>query len=101
MTVPTITADFSGLIVLVNAIFPIRSQRYAATDSRNRFAQNLIIELCSLIKNMTAWCLTLQSYCTSVFTLFGRMASDIIPVMRTTLRQYLERHPSESLRRPA
>ena len=54
-----------------------------------------------LYKNMTAWCLTLQSYCTSVFKSFGRMASDIIPVMRTTLRQCLERHTLESLCRHA
>ena len=43
----------------------------------------------SAYKNMTAWCLTLQSYCTLVFTSFGRMASDIIPAMRTAPRQCL------------
>ena len=55
----------------------------------------------SVYKNMTAWCLTLQSYCTSVFTSFGRMASDIILRIRTALRQCLGCHPSESSCRPA
>ena len=53
------------------------------------------------IKNMTAWRYTMQSYLNSVFILFSHMARRIIPAMRTSLRQYLERHPSESLCRPA
>ena len=35
----------SGVVVLVNAFFPARAQRYAATDRGNRFAQDLIVEL--------------------------------------------------------
>ena len=35
------------------------------------------------------------------FTSFGRMASDIIPAMRTALRQCLEHHPLESSCHPA
>ena len=40
----------SGIKVLINTLFPIRTQWYAATDSRNRFAQNLIVELRSLTR---------------------------------------------------
>ena len=46
---------------------------------------------------MTAWCLTLQSYCTSVFTSFGRMASDIILRIRTALRQCLGCHNADHI----
>ena len=38
----------SGIEVLINTFFPIRTQRYAASDSGNRFAQNFIVELRSL-----------------------------------------------------
>ena len=46
---------------------------------------------------MTAWRLTLQSSCTSVFTSFGRMASDII--LRTRISQMCIRDRNLLVRR--
>ena len=94
-TLPVIVRQMDDDAAVLLMVEPLRSRM-------NTISVKFFLMFCtSVYKNMTAWCLTLQSYCTSVFTSFGRMASDIILRTRTALRQCLGCHPSESSCRPA
>ena len=91
----------SGIFVNAYSAKAIHKFVYSLTYDYFLLSCGLLFASIFRIKNMTAWRYTMQSYLNSVFILFSHMARRIIPAMKTALRQYLERHPSESLCRPA